>query len=883
MSSSTEPESSSPDSPVDGAPPAFLLAAARSATQSRTSSSSTLVPMQHLYPALPNGVGHLEPTAADYRFPRSTPDPHNHPRRNGAAAPDLVADTAAAASPSSSSPSSPRVGGGPLLPPSTAAGHSPERSPSLQERRRSSVQGDGLPGLTCVVDSVAHALGTPEPPSPSSLGVETLALGSPAAMETPSAARSSFVVGEAATTPARQEALVLDRTPRPSPTVVSAVDPLASTTVGQQHAERDGSSEAATGASPTTARSDSWDSAIPEGTPWSRLQLQFHDARHQSSSFSQSASIGSTHVTTPDSEDPHHHYGPAVRGVGVGGAHHAPHGQHHQPYPASQFGPRVGAGAYQALLPPSGQFQPDGLPVFSPSPYFKEIVSAHTAGSGERPSQPPAQDAVGMPLAALSQSPPHRMDTAALFAHYQSAAHKAPAPARTEGFFDYGARQQPPAAATAAPRASHHNHHHLQRSPSQLEPTPRNGTNGGGGAKQRSSGADATLGSSAFAPGLRKRLEQIMERVSDRLDWQKAGGDGVITIGACACSVSSLSRHPPLTALDLSSCACLQSSTARRRARPRSSCARLSAASARWPARRPSSWCSTRAARRTCASTRRACTPTAATSARPSSTASTRRSGTASLPTRSSSRSRPSWRRRGPSTSATRSPTSSGCASCPSLPSLSRALRRQLTVPQSSRPFPLRHSPRPSALNMSAAADKELRDFLCARSREFRPEGILVLAFVMSNSKQPQRNHSTSSASSPQASTFRGAPPARTDRNGSLPYPSNEPTLGSKQRAGSLSDSPLAAGSDVWRQIASVLAVCITRLVSIGSIRSAVAPLLTAGLPLWPRSSAELRSSLAAADVADAWDVVQSHGLSDEDDSSMPDDDGPFSVSPRPS
>lgn len=177
---------------------------------------------------------------------------------------------------------------------------------------------------------------------------------------------------------------------------------------------------------------------------------------------------------------------------------------------------------------------------------------------------------------------------------------------------------------------------------------------------------------------------------------------------------------------------------------------------------------------------------------------------------------------------------------------------------------------------MSAAADSELRGFLGARSREFRPEGVLVLAMVMSNSRQPQRKSSESSAaSSPSSSTFRSAK-IRTDDNGSTPYPSNESAT--KQRAGSLSESATAAGSDVWRQISSVLSVCVTRLVSIGSIRSAVAPLLTTSLPLWPRSSAELRRTFADAKVAADWEVIQSHGLTDEDDASVPDDLGPFTV-----
>lgn len=178
-------------------------------------------------------------------------------------------------------------------------------------------------------------------------------------------------------------------------------------------------------------------------------------------------------------------------------------------------------------------------------------------------------------------------------------------------------------------------------------------------------------------------------------------------------------------------------------------------------------------------------------------------------------------------------------------------------------------------MSMSAAADAELRSFLDARSREFRTEGVLVLAFTMSNSRQPYRKSSeSSSVASPSSSTFRNA--KRTDDNGSTPYPSNESY--SKQRAGSVSESATAAGSDVWRQISSVLSVCVTRLVSIGSIRSAIAPLLTTSLPLWPRSSAELRRTLADAKVAADWEVIQSHGLTDEDDASVPDDLGPFSV-----
>lgn len=179
-------------------------------------------------------------------------------------------------------------------------------------------------------------------------------------------------------------------------------------------------------------------------------------------------------------------------------------------------------------LPLSSSFATDGLPVFSPSPYFKEIVSAHSIGDRSASAGPMAP----------SQSPPHRLDTADLIAHYSSMSNQSPKTTQTDGFFDYGSRvsnkrggieqqvstsktrsQQPQAPSSSAQPSTY-----SYRSPA--------GAPGATGPKQRASNADATLGSSAFAPGLRARVVETLERVSARLDWKSGGGEGVVSIGA---------------------------------------------------------------------------------------------------------------------------------------------------------------------------------------------------------------------------------------------------------------------------------------------------------------------------------------------------------------
>lgn len=348
--------------------------------------------------------------------------------------------------------------------------------------------------------------------------------GSP--IETPLASRESFLTDDAGrrASPATQVArppTFLDRTPRPSPTAPSSnpvVDqsPLAADEILDQvdstiaHPSRQSSGGRI---ETSSTRSESWDSTIPEATPWSRFQLPFQNARPKDA-FSQSASVGSTHVTTPDSEDPHHSQSPhhpyshshSTRGS-------TPSSQsYHSHYSPSHLGPRTSS-QVSLGLPSTGTFTTDGLPVFSPSPFFKEVVLAHTVDH---------RSASAIPFdSALSQSPPHRMDMSALFAHYQSAAAVGPSakPTKAEGFFDYGSNVGSGGKATTGPRPTLRERERSYDGPET------------GGGKGRNAVVDVTLGSSAFAPGLRKRLEEIMEKVSRELDWEKAGGEGVVTIG----------------------------------------------------------------------------------------------------------------------------------------------------------------------------------------------------------------------------------------------------------------------------------------------------------------------------------------------------------------
>jgi hypothetical protein len=487
--------------PPSSSQPPFFLAAQATASQSRTSSSSTLVPMQHIYPSLPNAG-----PSAGYRFPRTSSEPFldDPPRAVSAGLPAAVFDGRGA------TPGDGRPSLGRPISSASSPGPSPERRPSLQDRRTNLLQNEGGPPqavLTCSVDGGIGGLVPATTLDMRSLSLSTKA-DSPLAVETPSASKRSFLPAntDRNTPPARQGpgVGVVDRTPRLSTTIPAGLGlPTPSTSDSSSgHASHEGSGAVSGVDLASSARSDSWDSAAAEGgsSPWSRFQAQFQSAR-QPSTFSQSASAGSTYATTPDSEDPHHysHLRPPS------GLQHQQPSQHGQP---SNPGSRTTS---QMSLPLPGPFATDGLPVFSPSPYFKEIVSAHSIGDRSASAGP----------TALAHSPPHRLNTAELIAHYSSMSNQSPKTTQTEGFFDLASRARNQQAQPPPPPA--HASTYSYRSPA--------GAGGAAVAKQRTSNVDATLGSSAFAPGLRARVVETLERVSARLDWKSGGGEGVVSIG----------------------------------------------------------------------------------------------------------------------------------------------------------------------------------------------------------------------------------------------------------------------------------------------------------------------------------------------------------------
>jgi hypothetical protein len=166
-------------------------------------------------------------------------------------------------------------------------------------------------------------------------------------------------------------------------------------------------------------------------------------------------------------------------------------------------------------------------------------------------------------------------------------------------------------------------------------------------------------------------------------------------------------------------------------------------------------------------------------------------------------------------------------------------------------------------ISASMMAEEELHGFLSARATEFKPTGLLVVAFLLGSGRSSTASGSNVSLLSSPQSEFSSeedevadtvlSPIAVTHSHQASLASSNHATDRSRHRS-SMTEA------DVWRQLSSALSTCITRLVGFQKIKASVAPRLLA-LNLWTRSGAELRKSLSAESVREKWEVVESRGL----------------------
>ncbi|BGP16770.1 hypothetical protein JCM10213v2_004773 [Rhodosporidiobolus nylandii] len=149
-------------------------------------------------------------------------------------------------------------------------------------------------------------------------------------------------------------------------------------------------------------------------------------------------------------------------------------------------------------------------------------------------------------------------------------------------------------------------------------------------------------------------------------------------------------------------------------------------------------------------------------------------------------------------------------------------------------------------------AHGELMAFLSARATEFKPGGLLTLAYIA------RSEEAAASASSPSSmpTTPSASPPLRDGRSGSVP--SLAPGVGGGARPPASSSPPTSAGlpprkKDIWAHMTSVLGKAIQRLVSTGLLKPQVARQLLA-LPLHPRTPLQTRACLRAS--AHSWDTL---------------------------
>ncbi|GAA6032358.1 hypothetical protein JCM8097_008135 [Rhodosporidiobolus ruineniae] len=169
-------------------------------------------------------------------------------------------------------------------------------------------------------------------------------------------------------------------------------------------------------------------------------------------------------------------------------------------------------------------------------------------------------------------------------------------------------------------------------------------------------------------------------------------------------------------------------------------------------------------------------------------------------------------------------------------------------------------------------AHGELMAFLSARATEFKPGGLLTLAYIARSEEASM----TASSPSSLPTTPAGSPPLplREGRSASVPVlptaataaaakaaaaassSSSKPPLGSTASSPSSPIQPLLPRKkDIWAHLTSVLGKAIQRLVSTGLLKPQVARQLLS-LPLHPRTPRQTAACLRAS--AHSWDTLKS-------------------------
>jgi len=180
---------------------------------------------------------------------------------------------------------------------------------------------------------------------------------------------------------------------------------------------------------------------------------------------------------------------------------------------------------------------------------------------------------------------------------------------------------------------------------------------------------------------------------------------------------------------------------------------------------------------------------------------------------------------------------------------------------------PHSHSPIRNLACLSSQIDSELQLFLSSRAREFKRSGLFVLGFPVGSGRSTTSSSSASSSSANSPSeSFRSKSHADLTAAGSPPIPPSASSNGGITRR-NRSDSFFSDQTtpvDVWRQLTLTISVAVQRLVSIGTVKASVAHLLLE-VPLWARSSAELRKTLSDEVVTKDWEVVESCGMKEKE------------------
>ena len=133
------------------------------------------------------------------------------------------------------------------------------------------------------------------------------------------------------------------------------------------------------------------------------------------------------------------------------------------------------------------------------------------------------------------------------------------------------------------------------------------------------------------------------------------------------------------------------------------------------------------------------------------------------------------------------------------------------------------------------------------------------------SSSSSASSSSASSTNSPSSASFRSKSHAdltSTSFTPLTPSASSNGGITRRNRSDSLFNDPTTP-DDVWRQLTLTISVAVQRLVSIGTVKANVAHLLLE-VPLWARSSAELRKTLSSEVVKRDWEVVESCGMKEK-------------------